>query len=268
MPVVQASLSSVRPAERLGVSVVVPVYNSSASLDELCERIVSTMKATLRSTSWELILVNDGSKDESWDLVVALSGEHPEIRGIDLTRNWGQHNALLAGIHAARGEVVVTLDDDLQNPPEEIPRLLDALGPQLDVVYGVPIAVRQPVYRRIGGAAVRATIGALTRRGEVALATGFRAFRRDIADDLPETSGRRIALDGMLRTVTVRFGSVAVDHEPRRAGHSNYSLARLARLAVTEVATDLSPRGKGTRRTPSYRIRTVTEPRLSDDGRG
>jgi len=268
MPCVQAPVSSIRPAERLGVSVVVPVYNSAASLDELCERIVSTMSATLGPASWELILVNDGSEDASWDRVVALSGEFPEIRGIDLTRNWGQHNALLAGIHAARGEVVVTLDDDLQNPPEEIPRLMEALGPQLDVVYGVPIAVRQPVYRRMGGAAVRATIGALTRRREVALATGFRAFRRDIADDLPETSGRRIALDGMLRAVTVRFGSIAVDHQPRREGRSNYSLARLARLAFTEVATDLGPGGKGNHRAPSYRIRTVTAPQLSDDGRG
>jgi undecaprenyl-phosphate 4-deoxy-4-formamido-L-arabinose transferase len=268
MPVVQAFVSSIGPAEPLGVSVVVPVYNSAASLDELCERIVSTMKATLGPEPWELILVNDGSEDASWDRVVALSGEHPEIRGIDLTRNWGQHNALLAGIHAARGEVVVTLDDDLQNPPEEIPRLIEALGPQLDVVYGVPIAVRQPVYRRMGAAAVRATIGALTRRREVALATGFRALRSEIADDLPETSGRRVALDGLLRTATVRFGSIAVDHQPRREGRSNYSLARLARLAVTEVATDLRPRGRGTGRTHSYRIRTVTEPRLSDDGRG
>ena len=249
------------------MSVVVPVFNSEASLDELCERIVATMDS-LSLASWEVILVNDGSEDASWERVVGLSGEHREIRGIDLTRNWGQHNALLAGIHAARHEVIVTLDDDLQNPPEEIPNLLDALGPELDVVYGIPVAVQQVAYRRFGAVAVRATIRALTRRRAVSLATGFRALRRDLADDLPEESGRHLALDGMLRAVTDRFGAVEVDHQPRRAGRSNYSLARLARLALTEIATDLPFRSRRAPRVRSYGVRAVTESRSSNDGRG
>jgi undecaprenyl-phosphate 4-deoxy-4-formamido-L-arabinose transferase len=245
---------------------VVPVFNSAASLDELCERIASSLSSATGVAQWELILVNDGSEDASWERVTALSAEHPEIRGVDLTRNWGQHNALLAGLHAGRYEVIVTLDDDLQNPPEEIPRLIAALGPQLDVVYGTPIAVRQPAYRRMGSAALRGTIGVLTSREEVSLSTGFRALRRDLAEQLPETSGRRVALDALFRTLTVRFGSVAVDHQPRRIGRSNYSLARLARQAITGLATEL--RGRGARRVPSYQIRAVTDPGLSDDGRG
>jgi glycosyltransferase involved in cell wall biosynthesis len=255
-----------RSSEELSVSVVVPVFNSEASLDELCERIVATV-GSLSPASWELILVNDGSEDASWDRVVALSGEYRVIRGLDLTRNWGQHNALLAGIHAARHEVIVTLDDDLQNPPEEIPKLLDALGPELDVVYGVPFAVQQAAYRRFGGVAVRATIRALTWRSAVSLATGFRALRRELADDLPETSGRHLALDGMLRAVTDRFGSVEVDHQPRRAGRSNYSLGRLARLAFTEIATDLPFRSRPVPRERSYGVRAVTESSSSNDGR-
>jgi glycosyltransferase involved in cell wall biosynthesis len=251
----------------LTVSVVVPVFNAEASLDELCERIVATMDS-LSLGSWELILVNDGSEDASWERVLALSGEHREIRGLDLTRNWGQHNALLAGLHAARHDVIVTLDDDLQNPPEEIPKLLDALAPELDVVYGVPVAVQQAAYRRLGGVAVRATIRALTRRSAVSLATGFRALRRDLADDLPQTSGRHLALDGMLRAVTDRFGAVEVDHQPRRAGRSNYSLARLARLAITEIWTDLPFRRRRATDVRSYGVRTATESRPSSDGRG
>jgi glycosyltransferase involved in cell wall biosynthesis len=266
MPAVQAFGTNDPPADGVGVSVVVPVFNSAMSLDELCERIASSLESATGVAQWELILVNDGSQDASWERVTALSAEHPEIRGLDLTRNWGQHNALLAGLHAARYEVIVTLDDDLQNPPEEIPRLIEALGPELDVVYGLPIEVRQPAYRRLGSAALRATIGTLTRRGEASFATGFRALRRDLAEELPDASGRRVALDSLLRTITARFGSIAVDHQPRRVGRSNYGLARLARLAITELATDV--RGGGARRVPSYRIRAVTDPGLSDDGRG
>jgi glycosyltransferase involved in cell wall biosynthesis len=262
---VEGAATSQRRVEDLRVSVVIPVFNAERSLSELCERIVAAMQSIEGLEAWELILVNDGSRDASWEQVVRLSGEHPEIRGIDLTRNWGQHNALLAGLHAARHQVIVTLDDDLQNPPEEIPRLIGALGPELDVVYGVPIEVRQPAYRRMGSAAVRATLGALTRRREPSFATGFRALRRDLAEQLPETSGRRVALDGLLRKVTDRFGTVTVDHQPRRVGRSNYSLARLVRLAITELATDLP--GRSARRVPSYGIREVTDPDLSDDGR-
>jgi undecaprenyl-phosphate 4-deoxy-4-formamido-L-arabinose transferase len=256
-----------RTTETLSVSVVVPVFNSEASIDELCERIVSTMESMPAVDSWELILVNDGSEDASWDRVVALSYEHPEIRGVDLTRNWGQHNALLAGAHAALYDVVVNLDDDLQNAPEEIPKLIEALGPDLDVVYGMPVAVQQAAYRRLGSSAVRATIRTLTRRQAVSLATGFRAFRRELADDLPEASGRHVALDSLLRTLTDRFDAVPVDHQPRRVGRSNYTLARLVRLAVTEVRTDLRRGRNGDDPVPSYAVRAVTEPKLSGDGR-
>jgi glycosyltransferase involved in cell wall biosynthesis len=263
MPAVQGSERNDRPGDGVAVSVVVPVFNSATSLAELCDRIASSLDSAAGVAEWELVLVNDGSEDSSWEKVTVLSAEHPEIRGLDLTRNWGQHNALLAGLHAARYEVIVTLDDDLQNPPEEIPRLIEALGPDLDVVYGLPVEVQQPAYRRLGSAALRATTGTLTRRGEVSFATGFRALRRDLANRLPETSGRRVALDSLLRTLTVKFDSISVDHRPRRIGRSNYSLARLARLAITELATDL--RGGGARRVPSYRIRAVTDPELSDD---
>ena len=128
--------------------------------------------------------------------------------------------------------------------------------------------VRQAAYRRLGAVAVRATIRAMTRRSKVSLATGFRALRRDLADHLPETSGRHLALDGMLRTVTDRFGAVEVDHQPRRAGRSNYTLAKLARLAFTEIVTDLPVGRRQFRGVPSYGVRAVTEAKPSGDGRG
>jgi glycosyltransferase involved in cell wall biosynthesis len=211
--------------------------------------------------------VNDGSRDASWERVVALSHEHPHVRGLDLTQNWGQHNALLAGIHAARHEVIVTLDDDLQNPPEEIPKLLDALGLDLDVVYGVPIESAHPTYRRIGGATLRAILRVLTRRREALIGNGFRAFRSGLADGLPEAAGRRFVLDAALRSATSRVGSVEVEHEPRRIGRSNYTLPMLVRLAFTEIAIDWPFRRRNESRDVSYRVRTVTEPGASRHGR-
>jgi glycosyltransferase involved in cell wall biosynthesis len=252
--------------EGLAVSVVVPVFNSAGALEELYERASATLDSKLGSGSWELILVNDGSVDESWARIVELSREHPEVRGLDLTRNWGQHNALLAGVRFARNEVIVTLDDDLQNPPEEIPKLLDALGPEVDVVYGVPMASAHPTHRRIGGKTLRAILRVITGRREAMLGSGFRAFRSRLTEGLPEAAGRRFVLDSVLRSGTDRIGSVAVRHEPRRIGRSNYTFGMLVRFAFVEIATDLPFKRRNGQGQPSYRVRTATEPELSRHG--
>lgn len=249
------------------VSVIVPVFNSAASLDELCERIAATMDSTSTVAAWELILVNDGSPDASWERVVALSGERSEIRGIDLTQNWGQHRALLAGVHAARNEVIVTLDDDLQNPPEEIPKLLDALGPEAELVYGVPAVSAHPAHRRIGGRTLRAILRVVSGRREALLGSGFRAFSSELGERLPEAGGENFVLDSALRTRTDLVGSVEVRHEPRRVGRSNYTLGMLVRLAFVEIANDLPWRRRREPRTPSYVVRTVTEPQPGPHGR-
>jgi glycosyltransferase involved in cell wall biosynthesis len=245
------------------VSVVVPVFNSAASIDELCGRIATVMDAAPGVADWELILVNDGSRDGSWDRVVALSRERAEVRGMDLTRNWGQHSALLAGVHAARGEVIVTLDDDLQNPPEEIPRLLDALGAQVDLVYGVPAVSAHPAHRRLGGVALRAILRVLTGRREALLGSGFRVLRSELVQSLPEDAGENFVLDAALRSETDRVDSVPVRHEPRRNGRSNYTLWMLVRFALVEIATDLPFKRKRGSGAPTYRVRTVTEPQPS-----
>jgi glycosyltransferase involved in cell wall biosynthesis len=251
----------------LRLSVVVPVFNSAPALEELRERVDAALEPMPQLESWELILVNDGSEDASWETILRLSREHPEVRGIDLTRNWGQHNALLAGAHAARYDVIVTLDDDLQNPPEEIPKLVGALGPDLDVVYGAPIANSNPAYRRFGSIAVRGAVGLITRRRAPLISSGFRAFRADLIRDVPDSCGRRVILDSFLRARTDRFGSAAVAHEPRRVGRSNYNLLKLLRHALAEFTTAFGPIDRNVRRDPSYGVRAATESQLSRDGR-
>jgi undecaprenyl-phosphate 4-deoxy-4-formamido-L-arabinose transferase len=212
-------------------------------------------------------MVNDGSSDPSWDRIIHLSAEHPEVRGLDLAHNYGQHNALLAGIHAARHEVIITLDDDLQHPPEEIPKLLDALGPDLDLVYGAPIASRHPAHRRVGAIAVRRFLRVVTRRPAHLLATGFRAVRADLTDQIPPASGRRLVLDSLFRARTDRIGAIAVNHEPRHVGRSNYSLPMLIRFALTEINTELRLGARNGRRSASYRVRAIAEAGPGGDGR-
>ena len=127
------------------MSVVIPVFNSAETVAEVVRRSREVLAEC--ASACEFVLVEDGSSDASWERIVELAGDD-DVRGIQLSRNYGQHNALLAGIRAARCEVVVTIDDDLQNPPEEIPKLLASLGPDCDVVYGEPIAKRQTPTRR------------------------------------------------------------------------------------------------------------------------
>ncbi len=244
------------PGAERGVSVVVPVFNSEASLDELCERIGDTLDSA--SADWELILVNDGSLDGSWKRVVALSEERSQVRGIDLTRNWGQHNALLAGIHTARHEAIVTLDDDLQNPPEEIPSLLEVLRGDVDLVYGKPIAKRHALPRRIATKVVRGLVTAITAGRIPVDIGGFRAFRASLLDEVDREQGPSFAIDIPLTRAASHVAIVSVRHDPRRYGKSNYSFGTLSKHALIEFDSLRRLAMRPGRRSPTYAVRTTT----------
>src|SRR5437762_12635108 len=162
----------------MNISVIVPVFNGNNSLHDLASRLPPVLHALCEK--YELILVNDGSEDRSWETITRLTAEHDWVHGIDLMRNYGQHNALLCGIRAARYEIVVTADDDLQNPPEEIPKLLAKLEEGFDVVYGTPERERHGFLRdqasRITKIALRSATGSAPARH----ASALRAFRTRI----------------------------------------------------------------------------------------
>jgi glycosyltransferase involved in cell wall biosynthesis len=219
---------STAPGE--GVSIVVPVYGATASLDELCDRT----HRVLADVNHELILVDDGSGPDSWSRVRRLA-ERREVRALRFGRNAGQHAALLAGVRAASLSIIVTVDDDLQNPPEEIPALLTRLAStESDVVYGVPRTVAQARWRREGSRRIHAVLSRLTTGG-VPRATSFRAFRTSLRDGFAVDVGPQVSLDAMLAWTTDRFTHVEVQHDPRQQGTSTYGLARLVRLAVDMV---------------------------------
>ncbi|MGB7587724.1 MAG: GNAT family N-acetyltransferase [Solirubrobacterales bacterium] len=224
--------SSIRPLPFPSVSVVIPVYNGSATVGDVVSRCKSVLGDCTERR--EFILVNDGSADDSWERITELSAADRTVRGIDLARNYGQHNALLAGIRDASGDLIVTIDDDLQNPPEEIPKLLERLDKGCDVVYGVPIAKQQNIGRRL---ATRAVVGFLSALGgrTAPMVSSFRAFRTNLRDGFADYTGPDVSIDGLLTWRTERFCSVPVRHDQRAHGESNYSLMKLARHALTMV---------------------------------
>lgn len=209
----------------MNVSIVVPVYNSSPILPDLVSRLEPVLESL--GGEYELVLVNDGSRDESWQVICDLVSNHPWIRGIDLMRNYGQHNALLCGIREARHEVIVTMDDDLQHPPEEIPKLLAKLAEGYDVVYGPPLKEQHGIFRDVASfitkSSLKATIGAGTAR----MASAFRAFRTQVREAFADYRGSFVSLDVLLTWGTTKFASVPVRHDVRKAGTSNYTLWKL-----------------------------------------
>jgi undecaprenyl-phosphate 4-deoxy-4-formamido-L-arabinose transferase len=207
------------------VSVVVPVYNSESSLPVLVAKLEGVLPKI--TSEFELLLVNDGSKDGSWATIVSLAQRYAEVRGIDLMRNYGQHNALLCGIRAARNSVIVTIDDDLQNPPEEIPALIAKLNEGYDVVYGTPRAQQHGLWRDLASSitklALHTAIGAETARD----VSAFRAFRSVVRNGFVNYQSSFVSIDVLLTWGTTRFSAVRVSHEARLFGASNYTFKKL-----------------------------------------
>jgi undecaprenyl-phosphate 4-deoxy-4-formamido-L-arabinose transferase len=222
-----------------GLSVVVPVYNSAGTIQSLAERLTAVLDAT--ADTWEVLLVNDGSADGSWERIGELTARDPRFRGLDLMRNYGQHNALLAGIRAARHPTLVTLDDDLQNPPEEIPKLLAGLAAGNDVVYGAADAPAFGLWRRAATAVTKLALRSVIGSEVASKVSAFRAFRTDLRAAFADYAGAYVSIDVLLSWGTTRFGWVPVRHDPRNEGTSSYTFGRLATHALN-VLTGFSTR--------------------------
>jgi glycosyltransferase involved in cell wall biosynthesis len=215
------------------VSVVVPVYNSVNTIEELCTRLAAMFEAC--DLGYEIILVNDGSQDRSWERILQCAEKFEHIRGFDFMRNYGQHNALLCGIRMASHDITVTLDDDLQNPPEEIPTLLGQLTSGVDVVYGSPDVEQHGFWRnmasRLTKLALQRGMGAETA-GHI---SAFRVFRTHLREAFADYRGSFVSIDVLLTWSTTRFKAIRVKHFPRQVGESNYTVRQLTTHALNIV---------------------------------
>jgi undecaprenyl-phosphate 4-deoxy-4-formamido-L-arabinose transferase len=215
----------------MNISIVVPVYNGQHTISELVERLGKVLPGI--SDSYEAVLVCDGSPDESWQLIEQLSLSYPWVRGIDLMRNYGQHNALLCGVMAARYEIIFTLDDDLQHPPEEIPVMLAKLAEGYDVVFGVPKKLPHSWWRNVTSTITKTMVGYVMGNKTIRDISSYRVFRAHIRKAFENYRGPDLLLDVLLTWGTSRFGTVPVEESPRTVGVSNYNLVKLVKMSLT-----------------------------------
>jgi len=248
------------------LSIVIPVFNEAQSLVALHQRLARTLATIGRP--YEIIFVDDGSRDESADVLRTLRGRDAAVRVIRFNRNYGQHAALLAGMERTRGEIIVTLDADLQNPPEEIPRLLAALEGGADVVGGRRVSRRDAWGRRAASwlvnHATSAAIGVRLRDYGCML----RAYRRSVIDRILAFRGTRRYIPVLAAAFASSMTEIPVDHRPREHGRSRYGPLRLLRLAfdLSVQVLALRPAGeraarleRNLRRGPRYVIAEVLE---------
>jgi len=214
------------------VSIVVPVFNSRETLPKLVARLIEASPPDS-----EIILVDDGSDPATWKAIEAIAALN--IKGIRLARNVGQHSALLAGIREAKHPIIATLDDDLQNPPEELPNLLAALTDDVDVVYGVPRKIRQSLWRSAASVVAKKSMRTILGYSHADEITSFRVFRSRLRQSFQDELGPGISIDALLNWATTRFDSVEVQHDARSLGRSNYNFWKLLRFML-DTATGYS----------------------------
>jgi len=215
------------------LSIVVPVFNSQLSLRTLLARL-SQVRNEIGMTM-EVILVNDGSRDGSWSVVCELMRDYAEVIGVDLMRNFGQHNALLCGIMMAKGKIIVTVDDDLQHPVEEIPKLLAALTPEVDVVYGSPLEEQHGLWRDLASLITKTALSSAMGAKTACQVSAFRVFRTSLRHAFTHYRGPHVSIDVLLTWATERFVSVKVRHDLRQFGKSNYTFSKLLVHALNMV---------------------------------
>jgi len=215
------------------ISIVVPVYNGRQSLERLVDGLEEVLSQC--TDDFEIILVNDGSKDNSWQIIEKLVEGRKTVRGFNLMRNYGQHNALLAGIRLARCPIIVTVDDDLQHPPQEIPKLLEKLDEGFDVVYGTPQTAQHGLWRNLASQITKMALSSVINVKIARKVSAFRAFRTSLRDAFADYRGAHPSIDVLLSWGTNRFSSVSVRHQSREKGRSNYTFAKLVTHAINMI---------------------------------
>ena len=211
------------------ISVVIPVFNEEENLRELGERLIRTLTAMGRP--FEIIFVDDGSTDGSWELLADLNRHYPQnIRALQFHRNFGQHQAIFAGFQAAKGKVMVTLDADLQNPPEEIPRLVAKLDEGYDTVGGWRENRQDSIFRRLPSQLVNTVMSRVTGVKLRDYGCMLRAYRRSVVDSINQCQESSSFIPALANLFAQRVAEIPVGHAERERGKSKYGIIKLLRL--------------------------------------
>lgn len=212
------------------VSVVIPVYNSAPALPELYERLIAVLEGLARP--FEIIMVDDCSRDDSLAVMHYLQTRDSRLGIISLAHNHGQHLATLCGMQYSRGDLIVTIDDDLQNPPEEIPLMLKAIAQGYEAVFAVPVRKKQKIYRNLGSRLIQFSLTRLFSKPQDIDSSSYRVLTRELAEKMLNSNQRFVYFAALIFQHTKRVANVTVKHEKRKYGSSNYSLGSALRLAL------------------------------------
>ena len=223
----------------MDLSVVIPVYNSARIVPELAHRIATAMDASRDIREYEVILVNDASSDASWQAIEQACELNPHFRGLNLRRNAGQHNAIMAGLRHANGHVIVVMDDDLQHAPEDIGKLYATIRDGSDVCYAAFNQPRQVLWKTLGSRFRDFTARHLLGVPRGIRISSFKGISGDVAREATKYDGPFPYVDGLLMMVTSNVATVAVEHHPRREGRGHYGLGESLQL-WTKVAMNFS----------------------------
>jgi polyisoprenyl-phosphate glycosyltransferase len=217
------------------VSILIPVYKNDGGLDELVKRIGASMANSSYAHSFELVLIDDCSPDNSWEVIQQLSKTHSFVQGATLSRNFGQHNAIMAGLNLVSGQYIVLMDDDLQHPPEAIPSMLDKLAAGADVCY-TNYANRQHAAWKIAGSKFNDLMASwLLSKPKGLYLSSFKALKRGVVDQIRGHEGPFAYLDGLILDITRRIATVEIQHGTRAYGEGNYSFKKSISLWLRMV---------------------------------
>lgn len=206
------------------LSIVIPCYHSQDSVGLVVDRLAEVLPSL--TERYEVILVEDGSTDNTWGSIEACARRYPWVRGFRLMRNFGQHNALLCGLRQVRHDLVVTMDDDLQHPPEALALMLAALD-DYDVVYGSPQRERHGLLRDLASQVTKWVLQNAMGADTAQNISAYRLFRAQVCQAFLHYNGPYVNLDVLLTWGTKRFTRVTVEHRKRTIGQSNYTLSKL-----------------------------------------
>jgi glycosyltransferase involved in cell wall biosynthesis len=215
------------------ISIVIPVFNSEKTLALVVESVAEILDS--RNLTSEFILVDDGSADRSWDVVSELASKRSNVHGIRFRRNYGQHNAVLAGVRAANAPITITMDDDLQHPAAEVPNLLAELERGFDVVYGFPRHLPHSFARNALSLVAKIVLKNGMGADNARHVSAFRALRTAVRDGFSNYHSAYVAIDVLLTWGAGRFSWIPVEHRPREIGRSNYTFRRLVTHALTVI---------------------------------
>jgi len=216
--------------EKINYSIVIPVYNSAKSIGKLCGRIKKVFKNI--TDRYEIILVDDWSPDNSWNNLKRLNSEEGRIKIIQLMKNFGQHNALMCGFNYAKGKYIITMDDDLQHPPEEIPRFIKKIKTNdYDAVIGKAYSKKHSPFKNIGSNILNRLYSIVLKKPKNVRVGSFCIFTREIIDKMTSEKTPNPMTNALLFKNTSKVTNLIVKHNSRKFGKTNYNLSRHIKIA-------------------------------------